>query len=57
MKTIKDFMHVNEARVDWRNVHDALLNVLRKYTEKPGVSNDVKEYCNKVREALETVKH
>lgn len=57
MKTIKDFMNVNEARVDWRNVHDAVLNVLLKYSSKPGVSNDVKDYCNNVREMLETVKH
>lgn len=57
MKTIKDFMNVNEAKVDWKNVHDALLNVLMKYSSKPGVSNDVRDYCNNVREMLETVKH
>lgn len=59
MQNITDFINngINEARVDWRNVHDAILNVLRKYTEKPGIPQDVRNYCNNVREALENVKH
>lgn len=43
--------------MSWTNVHDAILNVLRKYDNKPGVPHDVKDYCIKVREALEKVKH
>lgn len=59
MQTITNFINdsVNEARVDWRNVHDAILNVLAKYQFKPGVSQDVKEYCENVKKALESVKH
>lgn len=55
MKNLKDSL-INEARVDWRNVHDAVLNTLKKYSWKPGVSKDVIEYCNKVRDALESIK-
>ena len=47
---------INEARVTWMNVHDAVLNVLRKYNDKLGVPQDVKDYCTKVREALDKIK-
>lgn len=57
MKNIKEFINVNEARIDWRNVHDAILNLLFKYSSKMGVSQEVKDYCDKVREALDTIKH
>lgn len=62
MKNLTDFLNnenneINEARMSWMNVHDAILNVLRKYDNKPGVPQDVKDYCAKVMEALEKVKH
>lgn len=42
--------------MSWMNVHDAILNVLRKYNDKLGVPQDVKDYCTKVREALDKIK-
>ena len=44
------------SRVTWANVHDAILNVLMKYINKPGVSKEVQDYCTKVREALNSIK-
>ena len=55
MKDIKNFM-IDEARISWSNVHDAILNLVFKYYNKPGVSQEVKDYCDKVREALDTIK-
>ena len=54
MKTINNY--INEAHVDWKNVHDAILHLCFKYYNKPGVSQEVKDYCDKVRQALDTVK-
>lgn len=54
MKDIKNFM-IDEARISWSNVHDAILNLVFKYYSKPGVSQEVKDYCDKVREALDTI--
>lgn len=61
MKNLTDFLNnenneIDEARISWMNVHDAILNVLRKYDNKPGVPQDVKNYCTKVREALDKIK-
>jgi hypothetical protein len=61
MKNLTDFLNnenneIDEARMSWMNVHDAILNVLRKYDNKPGVPQDVKNYCTKVREALDKIK-
>lgn len=55
MKDIKEFM-INESRISPANVHDAILTLLFKYFNKPGVSQEVKDYCDKVREALDTIK-
>ena len=55
MKDLKDTL-LNEARVDWSNVHDAVLNTLMRYYNKPGVSKEVKDYCDKVRDALNSIK-
>lgn len=55
MKDIKEFM-IEEGRMSWANVHDAILTLLFKYYSKPGVSQEVKDYCDKVREALDTIK-
>ena len=64
MKEIKNF--INEAytplainktsRVTWANVHDAVLNTLMKYYRKPGISKEVTDYCDKVRDALNSIK-
>ena len=51
-----DINNIDEARMSWMNVHDAVLNVLRKYDDKFGVPQDVKDYCQKVREALNKIK-
>ena len=51
MKDIKDCI-VNESRITSANVHDAILNVLMKYYRKLGVSKEVQDYCDRVREAL-----
>lgn len=56
MKNLTEYTSVNEARVDWRNVHDAILNVLQRYCNKVGVSQEVRDYCDKVREALNNIK-
>lgn len=67
MKDIKNYLaneYVNEAikpltptsRVTSANVHDAILTLLFKYLNKPGVSQEVQNYCDKVREALDTIK-
>lgn len=61
MKNLTDILknennEIDEARMSWMNVHDAVLNVLRKYNDKPGVPQDVKDYCTKVREALDKIK-
>lgn len=55
MKDIKEFM-IDEAKLNWSNVHDAIVRLLFKYYDKPGVSQEVKDYCDKVREALDTIK-
>lgn len=55
MKDIKEFM-IDEARIGSANVHDVILNLLFKYYNKPGVSQEVKDYCDKVRKALDTIK-
>ena len=47
---------INEGRISCKNVHDAILNVLFKYYNKLGVTKEVQEYCDKVREALESIK-
>ena len=31
MKDIKDTININEARITWANVHDAVLNTLKKF--------------------------
>ena len=63
MKNLTEFLNnenntneIDEARISWMNVHDAVLNVLRKYNDKLGVPQDVKDYCTKVREALNKIK-
>lgn len=56
MKNLTEYTSINEARVDWRNVHDAILNVLQRYYNKVGVSQEVKDYCDKVREAINNIK-
>lgn len=63
MKNLTEFLNnenntneIDEARLSWMNVHDAILNVLRKYNDKLGVPQDVKDYCTKVREALDKIK-
>ncbi len=60
MKNLTEYLendiNIDEARMSWMNVHDAVLNVLRKYNDKPGVPQDVKDYCTKVREALDKIK-
>lgn len=61
MKNLTEFLNnenneIDEARMSWMNVHDAILNVLRKYNDKLGVPQDVKDYCQKVREALNKIK-
>ena len=56
MKDIKDTININEARITWANVHDAVLNTLKKYSWKPGVTKDVTDYCDKIREALNEIK-
>ena len=55
MKDIKEFI-INEAKLNSSNVHDAIVHLLFKYYNKPGVSQEVKDYCDKVREALDTIK-
>ena len=55
MKEIKEY--ITESTVDWRNVHDAILTVCRKYIMKPGVSKDVIDYCENIRKALDEIKH
>ncbi len=55
MKDIKDCI-VNESRITSANVHDAILTVLMKYYNKLGVSKEVKDYCDRVREALNEIK-
>ena len=55
MKDIKEIL-LNESRISCSNVHDAILNVLFKYYSKPGVSQEVKDYCDKVREVLNGIK-
>jgi hypothetical protein len=55
MKDIKELL-INESRISSANVHDAILNLLFKYYNKPGVSQEVKDYCDKAREALDTIK-
>ena len=57
MKDIKDTININEARITWANVHDAVLNTLKKYSWKPGVTKDVTDYCDKIREALAKIPH
>lgn len=57
MKNIKDTININEARITWANVHDAVLNTLKKYSWKPGVTKDVTDYCDKIREALAKIPH
>jgi DNA-binding ferritin-like protein (Dps family) len=54
MKDIRDYL-VNEARVDWRNVHDAILNVLMKYCRNYMNNKEINDYCNKVRDALDKI--
>ena len=63
MKNLTEFLNnenntneIDEARMSWMNVHDAVLTVLRKYDDKYGVPQDVKDYCQKVREALNKIK-
>lgn len=61
MKNLTEFINndnnnIDEARMSWKNVHDAVLTVLRKYDDKYGVPQDVKDYCQKVREALNKIK-
>lgn len=55
MKDIKEFM-IDEAKLNLSNVHDTIVHLLFKYYNKPGVSQEVKDYCDKVREALDTIK-
>ena len=55
MKDIKEFM-IGEAKLNSSNVHDAILNLLFKYYNKPGISQEVKDYCDKIRKALDTIK-
>ena len=55
MKDIRDCI-INESRITPANVHDAILNVLMKYNRKLGVSKDVTDYCDRVRDALNKVK-
>ena len=55
MKDIKELL-VNESRIKPANVHDAILTLLFKYFSKPGISQEVKDYCDNVREALDTIK-
>jgi len=57
MKNLKDTIEINEAKITWANVHDAVLNTLRKYSWKPGISKDVIDYCDKIKEALEKIPH
>ena len=56
MKDIKNCI-LNESRITSANVHDAILTVLMKYYNKLGVSKEVKDYCDKIREALEKIPH
>ena len=47
-----------QAVAKWESgqVYPDILNTLKKYSWKPGVSKDVIEYCDKVRDALESIK-
>ena len=59
MKDLYNYINetlLNESRISCSNVHDAILNVLFKYYSKMGVSQEVKDYCDTVREALNTIK-
>ena len=47
---------IGEAKLNSSNVHDAILNLLFKYYNKPGISQEVKDYCDKIRKALDTIK-
>ena len=55
MKDIRDCI-INESRITPANVHDAILTVLMKYYNKLGVSKEVTDYCDKVRDALNKIK-
>jgi len=57
MKNLKDTIEINESKITWANVHDAVLNVLMKYYRKFGISKDVTDYCDKIKEALEKIQH
>ena len=35
---------IDEAKLNWSNVHDAIVHLLFKYYNKPGVSQEVKDY-------------
>lgn len=63
MKNLTEFLNnenntneIDEARMSWMNVHDAIVHLLYKYDNKVGVPQDVKDYCTKVREALRSIK-
>ena len=55
MKQLNEYI-INESRITWANVHDAVLNTLMKYYRKPGISKEVTDYCDKVRDALNKIK-
>ena len=54
MKQLNEYI-INESRITWANVHDAVLNTLMKYYRKPGISKEVTDYCDKVRDALNSI--
>lgn len=61
MKNLTEFLNnenneIYEARISWMNVHDAIVHLLYKYYNKFDVPQDVKDYCDKVREALDKIK-
>ena len=55
MKQLNEYI-INESRITWTNVHDAVLNTLMKYYRKQGISKEVTDYCDKVRDALNSIK-